>query len=215
MVIVIAILIYFYYTSLFSIETDQTDILFEYPNFLTDEECDMLIEISQNRLEPSKVYDSQQDNNDQSQRKSDQCWLHDNDHPVIEKISKKAAELSGKPMCNQELLQVVKYPEGGFFNPHYDACVGNKEYCKRMNGVGGPRYMTLLIYLNDDFSGGETSFPKLNKTAQPQKGKAIVFYNTDQHGKVLNNSMHGGNPVQNGNKWICNKWVRINEYVNP
>lgn len=183
-----------------------------YPDFLTHSECEELIRLSESNLRPSKVYSYEEDNTNETHRKSDQCWLGDHVHPIIQKISKKAAEICGKPVENGELLQVVRYPEGGFFNPHYDACVGDKKFCERMNSAkaGGPRYLTFLVYLNDDFSGGETSFPKLRQTIVPKKGTAIAFYNTDAKGNVLWSSIHGGNPVQLGNKWICNKWIRLN-----
>ncbi|NBO98893.1 MAG: 2OG-Fe(II) oxygenase [Proteobacteria bacterium] len=188
--------------------------VFIYPGFLTHSECDELIRLSESNLQPSKVYSSEEDNTNETHRKSDQCWLKDQAHPIIQKISKKAAEICGKPVENGELLQVVRYPEGGFFNPHYDACVGDKTFCERMNSAksGGPRYLTLLVYLNDDFSGGETSFPKLRQTIVPKKGTAIAFYNTDAKGNVLWTSIHGGNPVKLGSKWICNKWIRLNRH---
>ncbi|NBU34028.1 2OG-Fe(II) oxygenase [bacterium] len=193
----------------FSVNKSE-EIVFEYPNFLTHNECDRIIQLSTEAgLHKSQVYTSEKDNQDDQHRVSEQCWLDNSVDHLILKISQKAAEISGKPISHQETLQVVKYPQGGFFNPHYDPCVGDIEFCKRMNEKGGPRYMTLLVYLNDDYEGGETAFPKLDKSVKPQKGKAVVFFNTDNEGKILENSMHGGNPVSNGNKWICNKWVRM------
>lgn len=184
----------------------------EIPNFLTPDECDHLIKIANTQLEPSKVYTENSDDVIQTQRTSEQCWLEDEKHDVVNKISNLASNITNKPKDNQELLQVVKYPVGGFFHPHYDACMGTPEFCKRMDGSAGPRYGTLLIYLNDNFQGGETTFPNINKTIKPEKGKAVFFYTTDENGNLLTESLHSGNPVISGNKWICNKWVRINKY---
>ena len=108
-------------------------------------------------------------------------------------------------------MQVVNYQKGGFFKPHYDACEGAKEFCHRMNGNIGPRYLTVLFYLNDNFDGGETVFPKINKTIKPKKGKAIIFKNVDDNGVVINQSLHGGEPILSGEKWIANKWIHINK----
>jgi hypothetical protein len=44
-------------------------------------------------------------------------------------------------------------------------------YAEELDGTES-RY-TFLLYLNDDFKGGETAFPKLNKTITPKKG---TFY---------------------------------------
>jgi prolyl 4-hydroxylase len=187
----------------------------EIPNFLTHDECDTLIKIASTQLTPSKVYNENSDDVMTDHRISDQCWLSDTDHNIVNKISTITSNICNKPKENQELLQVVKYSTGGFFNPHYDTCMGDDpDYCKRMNGKAGPRYGTLIVYLNDDFTGGETIFPNINKTVKPEKGKAVFFYTTDTNGNLLNESLHAGNPVISGNKWICNKWTRINKYTN-
>lgn len=182
----------------------------EIPNFLTHEECNHIIKLSEPKLFKSCVYKESNEDDagstdviDTTHRVSEQCWL---DHSHI--LSHKVAELTNTLVDQQEQLQVVKYNKGGFFNPHYDACQGDENFCKRMN-ISGPRYITVLIYLNDDYEGGETVFPKINKVVKPEKGKAIVFYNTDKNsGHVLQKSLHGGNPVLSGNKWICNIWIK-------
>jgi prolyl 4-hydroxylase len=185
----------------------------EIPNFLTHKECDILIDIANKQLVPSKVYNGDSNDVIYKHRTSEQCWLNDNDHDIINKISNVTSNICNKPKENQELLQIVKYPTGGFFNPHYDACQGSKEFCQQMNGTSGPRYGTLLVYLNDDFEGGETVFPNINKTVKPEKGKAVFFYTTDENGNILTESLHSGNPVIKGEKWICNKWTRLHKYL--
>lgn len=202
--------IYFFSLRIINNITKSYDIE-EFENFLTPEECDKIIELASPKLFESKVYSSDSDITYKSHRVSKQTWLEDKLDPIIAKLSWKTAELVGKPIQNQELLQVVKYDKGGFFNPHYDACSGNELECKRMNQRGGSRYATLLIYLNDDFEGGETIFPIIGKSVKPKKGNAILFYDSDKDGNLIRESFHGGNPIINGNKWICNKWIRIND----
>lgn len=189
----------------------------EIENFLTPEECDHIISISTAHLEPSLVYSDTSDVHDTSSRKSEQAWLKDEMDPVVASISKKIAEASRIPIENQEDLQVVSYMPGGFFTPHYDACDGAKDYCERMEGHSGSRFLTYLIYLNDDYEGGETSFPKLNITVKPKKGKCVVFQSTlpPPDGRIILEALHGGNPVKLGNKWVCNKWIHNQSYIPP
>ena len=185
----------------------------EIDDFLTAEECDKLIQLASVRLEPSRVYTDKEDLNDTTNRKSTQAWLNSTHDPLITKISEKVAQLSGYPIENQEDLQVVKYESGGFFKTHYDACEGTKSFCERMNGDAGPRLLTYIVYLNDDYEDGETAFPYLKKKVIPKKGKCAIFRSTDEEsGKLIRQSLHGGEPVKNGQKWICNKWVRENKY---
>jgi prolyl 4-hydroxylase len=184
----------------------------EIDNFLTNEECDTLIQIASNRLEPSRVYTDKADLNDTENRKSDQAWLLNDMNPLIQKISEKIAQLSGYPIVNQEDLQVVHYEPGGFFKTNYDACEGTKSFCERMDGTAGPRLWTYLVYLNDNMTGGETVFPYLNKKVTPKKGKMVVFQSTNDEGLLIRQSLHGGEPVASGVKWIANKWIRKNNY---
>jgi hypothetical protein len=58
----------------------------EIPNFLTDEECEKIIELSNNKLFPSKIYSNDKDLYSVNSRQSEQCWLRD-DIPIIKNIS--------------------------------------------------------------------------------------------------------------------------------
>jgi prolyl 4-hydroxylase len=188
------------------VDKDDYDII-EIPNFLTNEECDKIIELSKGNMFSSKVYSQNEDLYDNKTRISEQCWLNDN-NPFIKNITDKVKSHTNTHNNYFEELQVVKYKPGGFFTPHYDACVGNKSNCERMNKEG-PRYLTVLFYLNDNFEGGETIFPKINKLVKPEKGKAVIFQNVDNNGVIITQALHGGEPVKNGEKWIANKWIKL------
>ncbi len=184
------------------------DIIKLYPNFLSYEECDIIINLSLDKLTDSTVYNYDNNYVIDPGRISKTCWFKDEVHPVIKKISMYVEKITGKPIENQEELQIVNYQKGGFFNKHYDACEGTEDFCKEQTKNGGQRYATFLIYLNDNYEGGGTWFPNLNYTTVPKKGDAILFYDTDENGLLIKNSLHQGNDIKNGEKWICNKWVR-------
>lgn len=184
----------------------------EIPHFLSPEECDIIVELSKPHLYESRVYSDDEDLLSMESRQSKQHWLRDDDHPLVKKISEKAAALTNTPVSHQEALQVVSYDKGGFFKPHYDPCDGSETYCERMNSDSGPRWITFIIYLNDDFEGGETSFPNVNKSCKPEKGKAVIFYNTDTDGNIIKEALHSGNEIKSGTKWMCNKWIHLRPY---
>jgi len=185
----------------------------EFDNFLTDEECDKLIEMSKDKLTPSMVFGQKDDVKDLYSRKSDTVWLKNEMSEIVSGISDKVAQILGLPLENQEDLQVVKYGVGGFFKPHYDNCMDNYEMCESMVKKSGYRHCTFLIYLNDVEDGGETCFTKLKKCIKPRKGKAVLFYNTDKEDGHILTSEHTGTPVKKGEKWICNKWVHLRKYI--
>ena len=69
-----------------------------------------------------------------------------------------------------------------------------------------------MIYLNDDFEGGETHFPSLNLVVKPKKGKLVIWDNVNEDGSLDFNSLHAGLPVKKGFKYIAVIWIRENKF---
>jgi prolyl 4-hydroxylase len=77
-----------------------------------------------------------------------------------------------------ESLQLVHYGLTQEYTAHHDfgfSRIGNK--------AQGARFATLLLYLNEGMSGGETSFPRWVNAetfhelkVTPTVGKAVLFY---------------------------------------
>ena len=72
----------------------------------------------------------------------------------------------------------------------------------------GQRAATVLIYLNDSFEGGETSFPRLGLNHRGKTGDALVFSNVDGAGMPDDRAQHAGCPPTAGEKWVFSQWVR-------
>jgi hypothetical protein len=75
--------------------------------------------------------------------------------------------------------------------------------------VHGQRAMTVLIYLNDDYEGGETAFPVLGRGFKGRKGDALVFWNLMPDGAPDYRTAHIGRAPTRGEKWLFSQWVRI------
>ena len=186
-------------------------------NVITPEECDKIIELTKKKgLNESEVLSYGTENTtvvDKNFRICKQSWYSDSDDIIFTKIAKYNSDITQMPIENQEMTQIGMYTSGGKFNEHIDACAfEDKEYCDNINKHSGQRRYTLLIYLNDDFEGGETEFTKLNLKIKPEKGKAIFFKSTDENEVIYQQSMHRGNEVINGEKWIATKWTHFKEY---
>ena len=75
------------------------------------------------------------------------------------------------------MFRIYKYSPGQRFKMHRDGSYIRNEHEKS--------FYTFLIYLNDDFEGGETEFEGLF-TVAPKKGSALVFHHPLRHeGKTL------------------------------
>jgi len=189
-------------------ECGTNDVLRVEKSLLSQSECRQIIEFAKKKgMRRSQVRDFEEDD---TTRRSETQWISPSDIDVVHKLYKKITDMTGQDSKNFEPLQVVHYTKNGYFRSHYDQCDSSDEWCvhdvRRFNGV---RYMTLLIYLNNEFTGGETEFPRLKKKLRPETGDAILFYNTN-HKKtcVLPDSLHQGNDIQSGEKWIANVWIR-------
>ena len=187
----------------------------EIPNLLTYQECDELINYCKTKgMTDSYVANYNNNTNgihiNTNFRTSKSSYIRRSELDISKKIAIRSQELSGIPMNHQEELQVSYYQTGGKFDAHYDAFPGNDlAYVNKMNRGAGQRRCTLLIYLNDDFKGGETEFVNLNIKIKPEKGKAILFWDTNDKQMILEKSKHRGNPVIDGEKWICTQWSHI------
>lgn len=129
-------------------------------------------------------------------RSSSSVTLKDRQHPVLREIYTRCADAEGVPESHVEQIQCVRYKRGQKFRSHFDG------------GVDLPRLTTYLLYLNDDFEGGETFFPLLDLAIDPQAGACLRFPSCDREGRVLWPSEHGGLPVHSGVKYALNIWVR-------
>lgn len=182
----------------------------EIENFLSADVCDHIIETAKQKgIVDSTIIDDRGTRVlDLFTRKSKQTWLTDSESQEVQTISERVSMITDMPKSHQEDMQVVAYPAGGYYNPHFDASF-HPDVIPNMNRGCGPRLYTFLIYLNDDYEGGETDFPEIGVTIKPKKGKAILFQNIDANQDLIPESMHAGCPVKNGTKWIANKWIRV------
>ena len=101
-------------------------------------------------------------------------------------------------------IHIAKYSKDQQYRPHHDSCCDASDECKNFKKVWGDRIATLLVYLNDDFSGGVTEFPHLGISFQPKKGMAVAW----RSASCPHWALHAGKPVTEGSKTILTIWVR-------
>jgi prolyl 4-hydroxylase len=180
---------------------------------LSDEECDELIRRSADKLQRSTTVDPVHGGYEViAARSSEGTYFPVNADDFIARLDRRLAELVNCPVENGEGLQVLHYGEGGEYQPHFDYFMPGDPGSEAQMVVGGQRVSTLLIYLNDVVQGGATVFPTLGLRVTPKKGMAVYFEYSNPDGQVDPLTLHGGEPVEKGEKWIITKWMRQRRY---
>ena len=68
--------------------------------------------------------------------------------------------------------------------------------------------VTFLLYLNDDYEGGETCFPRISWQHKGRKGDAMFFWNVDAQGQPDPKTLHEGSAPTKGEKWVLSQWIQ-------
>ena len=168
-------------------------------NFLSEKECIHIKQEAKSKLQASTVDKDRRV--DEQIRKSETAWLSTED-PIIRSVVERCVSRTDRPIENCEQLQVLRYKEGGHYNPHQDVFYQDKN----------KRLYTFIIALNDEYEGGETAFPYLNEKYKLNTGDALFFHTLDNYGLDTTDALHGGQPVKSGEKWVCNLWVHKYPY---
>lgn len=103
------------------------------------------------------------------------------------------AYLAYNPYCiitDDTGYELLRYEEGQEFGEHVDTISGRHE---------GNRQLTALIYLNDDYQGGETNFSRQGLTVQASAGDVLLFPSNFVY-------PHSSPPVVGGVKYVIVTW---------
>lgn len=187
-------------------KVNKSPPLYIVDNFLSEEECDYLIEYSKTKeMHVSAVVNENDTSVSTNTRKSNSIFLPYEDN--IQFIKERVENLVQRDGSTFEDLQLTKYTENGFYKAHYDTFESTTPEGKKSLENGGQRIATILIYLNKVEKGGATYFPKLKKRFIPKKGRAVIFFPASIDGKEDKMTLHRAEKVH-GEKWVSQIWVR-------
>ncbi|MBS7458932.1 2OG-Fe(II) oxygenase [Coralloluteibacterium stylophorae] len=176
-------------------------------NVLDDAECDALIALARTRVRRCEVVDADTGADVVHEaRTSEGLAFSRGQTALCERIERRIAALLQWPYDHGEGLQILRYGPGAQYRPHHDYFdperPGNAHILKR----GGQRVASLVMYLNTPTRGGATSFPEAGLEVAAVKGHAVFFSYDRPH--PMTRTLHAGEPVHEGEKWIATKWLR-------
>ncbi len=169
-------------------------------NLLSAGECRFLVELAEARLKPALIFH-------EGQRRFVVDPLRDSDAagfpivlewPFVHALNRRIATASGTDVAQGEPLQVLRYAPGQQYRPHLDAVAG----------IANQRIWTALVWLNEDYEGGETLFLDLDLSVKGRQGDLLVFANALRDGRPDPATRHAGKPVTKGVKLLASRWIR-------
>lgn len=188
--------------------------LFVLDEFLSQQKCDSLIELSKQHLRPSELPE-REDDQYAGYRTSSTCDLPFTNDPRAAEIDQKIVQALGLGVGEKEVIQAQHYDIGQQFKAHYDYFVPGSKDFKTYQHQGGQRTWTFMIYLNDKCEGGETEFVRLGLKFKPKTGRALVWNNLKPDGEVNPFTLHQAHPIVSGEKVVITKWFREDAYTKP
>lgn len=188
----------------------NSPVVRSFDRFLPPAFCDWIVERSKGRTIPATVYIPEDGGSGRMEN------MRTNSHAgfsiaecgvVLMLIRARIAAASNIAPPGHEWPMALHYRIGETYQPHFDFLDTRSAALASEVARTGQRVATFLIYLNDDFDGGETDFPRLNIRYRGQKGDALLFHNVE-NGKPDERTLHAGLAPTRGEKWLYSQWIR-------
>lgn len=172
--------------------------------------CDWLIAQAEGRLLRATIYDKTSGGTTEDGRRTNsQCDLDIDTLGVLTFVLRgRISAITRRQDLAMELPKILHYLPGETFAEHCDYLDPTEPAYVHELAMRGQRTDTFLIYLNDDFSGGETHFPRIGLSHVGSKGDALLFTNVDAEGAPDGDTIHAGLPPTLGEKWVFSQWIR-------
>lgn len=127
---------------------------------------------------------------------------------VLQLVHARIAQALQLPLLNQEPSNILHYAEGELYRAHFDFFHPDEPRFRDQIRATGQRVATFLIYLNDDYDGGETEFVRAKWSFKGKRGDALMFFNVTPDRAPDAMTLHAGLAPRRGEKWLLSKWVR-------
>jgi hypothetical protein len=181
-----------------------------YAGFLAPSVCAYLIERALPKLVPAQVNDARGGGLKRDPMRTNTTAvfsLLDGDFLLL-LVRARISTAAGVPFDALEPAEILHYSVGETYKPHVDFFHASLPNFAEEMRQKGQRIKTCLVYLNDDFDGGETEFPKIGVKFRGRIGEAFVFDNVQPNGVGDMNTVHTGLPPTRGEKWLLSQWMR-------
>lgn len=105
-----------------------------------------------------------------------------------------------KQVRSFERPEILRYREGGHYIPHADADSWNSKTFQWTRSVD--RDISLLLYFNEGYEGGELVFPNFGFSISPRKGLLVAFPSDNRYA-------HCAMEVKSGVRYAIVSWAAV------
>ncbi|MGA9854973.1 MAG: 2OG-Fe(II) oxygenase, partial [Gammaproteobacteria bacterium] len=128
---------------------------------------------------------------------------------LIRNLERRIAAAFSLPAEHVEPLSVLRYQRSDRYAPHVDYFdPARLEYNQRIGDRSGQRIASFLVYLHAPETGGETHYLKLNLKVVGRARMALCHFNMTPAGETDPLTLHTGEPVVEGEKWLARTTLR-------
>eukprot|EP00597_Dinobryon_sp_UTEXLB2267_P001210 CAMPEP_0170073820 /NCGR_PEP_ID=MMETSP0019_2-20121128/11196_1 /TAXON_ID=98059 /ORGANISM="Dinobryon sp., Strain UTEXLB2267" /LENGTH=398 /DNA_ID=CAMNT_0010283649 /DNA_START=109 /DNA_END=1305 /DNA_ORIENTATION=- len=182
-------------------------------NFISEEECGVLMEHGRSRLTRATVAAEDGSSVVSEHRKANQASYNLHKHnPETDPLWNLFQRVLGvtnyhagfdlKPP-GQEDFTIIQYNVEDQYTPHCDGTCDNSMH------IPTGRVATAVLYCKVADKGGSTTFTKADVFVKPTVGTATFFSYMGPDGRMDDGyTEHSGCPVLEGEKWITTVWMR-------
>ena len=188
----------------------QGPAIFAIDRFLPEAVCEGLRDRAVALTEPALVYDPDTGGGRRESVRTNTAAGFELDQMdvVLALVRERIARVAGLPVPGLEWSQVLHYAVGQTFDWHVDWLDPALPGYAADLAARGQRIATCLVFLNDDFEGGETAFEAGGLRHRGKKGDALLWANTLPDGSIDRRTRHAGLPPTKGEKWVLSQWLR-------
>ena len=187
------------------------------PNVISKEGVAFIIEhAKRQQKEDLSVFDPEQSNKSGNTKFSVDKKVRDTQMIDLEDIAGEIIDLFRNVVTNvinpfsefevkdSELPQLLHYGVDGHYMPHCDGeslwkPPGNEPLIWRKST---DRDLSTVLFLNDDFEGGDFVFPEFRVRVRPEPGMLVCFPSTHEY-------LHGVEPVTKGTRYSIVNWMTV------
>jgi prolyl 4-hydroxylase len=171
--------------------------------------CAWLMGRAKGRLQPALVYDSVDRKVEVHSMRTNTMAMYDYATLDVVQVLVQArmALTSGYRIQHFEQPTILHYDVGEQITPHFDFIDAKaRDYAQQIE-ERGQRMITFLLYLNDAYEGGETTFPELGIVHRGTAGNGLYFINAHADLSPDRRMLHTGSPPTSGEKWIVTQFI--------